>query len=105
MRYCLLEPLTGAIMKLAFAFLVVLVVRTPVGLAQVEDPSAAAVRLYGEYMGMGVALKPLGERWFTLGSGASWMLSIRATVLRCQYGPKAIPSCLERVGTPRGATS
>jgi hypothetical protein len=37
----------------------------PVGLAQ-EDPSAAAVRFYNEYMSMGVALKPLGDRWFTI---------------------------------------
>jgi hypothetical protein len=38
---------------------------TPVSLAQAEGPSAAAMRFYEEYMGMGVALKPLGERWFT----------------------------------------
>ena len=56
---------SSTMMKLAFAFLVALVMRTPVGLAQAEEPSAAAVRFYGEYMGMGVALKPLGERWFT----------------------------------------
>jgi hypothetical protein len=37
-----------------------------VSLAQAEDPSAAAMRFYGEYMGMGVALKPLGDRWFTV---------------------------------------
>jgi hypothetical protein len=24
------------------------------------------MRFYGEYMGMGVALKPLGDRWFTI---------------------------------------
>jgi hypothetical protein len=51
--------------KLAFAFLVALVMRTPVSLAQAEEPSAAALSFYGQYMGMGVALKPLGERWFT----------------------------------------
>jgi hypothetical protein len=33
--------------------------------AQAEEPSAAAVRFYYEYMGGGVALKPLGDRWFT----------------------------------------
>jgi hypothetical protein len=51
--------------KVACAFLFVLVIRAPVSLAQAEEPSAAAMRFYGEYMGMGVALKPLGERWFT----------------------------------------
>lgn len=56
---------SGAVTKLACAFLVVLVMQTPVSLAQAEEPSAAALRFYGEYMGMGVALKPLGERWFT----------------------------------------
>ena len=56
---------SSAMMKLTVAFLVALVMRTPVGLAQTEEPSAAAMRFYGEYMGMGVALKPLGERWFT----------------------------------------
>ena len=60
---------SSTMMKLAFAFLVALVMRTPVGLAQTEEPSAAAMRFYGEYMGMGVALKPLGERWFTARSG------------------------------------
>jgi hypothetical protein len=33
--------------------------------AQDEDPSEAAARFYREYMGMGVALKPLWQRWFT----------------------------------------
>jgi hypothetical protein len=51
--------------KLACAFLVALVMRAPVSLAQAEEPSAAAMRFYDEYMGMGVALKPLGERWLT----------------------------------------
>ena len=55
----------NVIANLAFAFLIALVMWTPVSLAQVEAPSAAAMRFYGEYMGMGVALKPLGERWFT----------------------------------------
>jgi hypothetical protein len=52
-------------MKLACAFLVALVMRTPLSLAQAEEPSAAAMRFYGEYLAMGIALKPLGERWFT----------------------------------------
>jgi len=56
---------SSVIANLAFAFLIALVMWTPVSLAQVEAPSAAAMRFYGEYMGMGVALKPLGERWFT----------------------------------------
>ena len=51
--------------KLVCAFLVALVMRAPVSFAQAEEPSAAAMRFYDEYMGMGVALKPLGERWFT----------------------------------------
>ncbi len=63
---CLLKPINGAMTKLACAFLVVLVVRTPISLAQAEGPSAAVMRFYGEYMGMGVALKPLGDRWFTI---------------------------------------
>ncbi len=50
---------------LAYAFLVALVIRTPASLAQAEEPSAAAVRFYSEYMGTGVVLKALGERWFT----------------------------------------
>jgi hypothetical protein len=33
--------------------------------AQGENPSEAAARFYREYMAPGVALKPLGERWFT----------------------------------------
>src|SRR5438477_13214348 len=64
-RHPLSARVSSAMMKLAVAFLVALVMRTPVGLAQTEEPSAAAMRFYGEYMGMGVALKPLGERWFT----------------------------------------
>jgi hypothetical protein len=52
--------------KLTFGIVVAFVVQIAVSLAQAEDPSAAAMRFYGEYMGMGVALKPLGERWFTL---------------------------------------
>jgi hypothetical protein len=60
-----LAQVSGAMAKLACAFLVALVIQTPVSRAQAEEPSAAAMRFYGEYMGMGVALKPLGERWFT----------------------------------------
>jgi hypothetical protein len=56
----------SAMTKLACAFLVALFMRTPVSLAQVEEPSSAATRFYGEYMGMGVELKPLGDRWFTI---------------------------------------
>src|SRR5437762_4308950 len=41
--------------KLALPFLVALVLGTPVSLAQAEEPSAAAIRFYGEYLGMGVA--------------------------------------------------
>jgi hypothetical protein len=52
--------------KFACAFSVVLVVRTPVSLAQVEEPSTAVMRFYDEYMGAGVALKPLANRWFTI---------------------------------------
>ena len=51
--------------KLACAFMVALFIPVPVGLAQVEEPSGAATRFYNEYMSMGVALKPLGDRWFT----------------------------------------
>jgi hypothetical protein len=64
-RRRLTARVSSAMIKLAVAFLVALVMRTPVSLAQTEDPSAAAMRFYGEYIGMGVALKPLGERWFT----------------------------------------
>jgi hypothetical protein len=64
-RHCRLTRVSRAMTKLACAFLVALVMRTPVSLAQAEGPSAAAMRFYDEYMGMGVALKPLGERWFT----------------------------------------
>jgi hypothetical protein len=64
-RRSLLAQVSGAIAKLACAFLVALVIQSPVSLAQAEEPSAAAMRFYEEYMGMGVALKPLGERWFT----------------------------------------
>ena len=35
------------------------------GLVPIEDPSEAADRFYHEYKGMGVALKPLWERWLT----------------------------------------
>lgn len=33
--------------------------------ALIEQPSEAAARFYREYMGMGVALKPLWDRWLT----------------------------------------
>jgi hypothetical protein len=60
------ERLLSALVKLVVVgCLVVVGIRTPVSLAQPEDPSAAAVRFYSEYMSMGVALKPLGDRWFT----------------------------------------
>ena len=55
-----------ATMKLARVILVAFVMQMRVSLAQAEDPSAAVMRFYGEYMGMGVALKPLGDRWFTI---------------------------------------
>jgi hypothetical protein len=64
-RRSLIGSVLNAMTKVAFAFFVALLMRTPGSLAQAEEPSAAAVRFYGEYMGMGVALKPLGERWFT----------------------------------------
>ena len=54
-----------ALAKFACAFLVSLATLAPGSLAQPEEASAAALRFYGEYMGMGVALKPLSERWFT----------------------------------------
>jgi hypothetical protein len=46
--------------------LVALGTRTPVSIGQAEEPSATVERFYGEYMGIGVALKPLGDRWFTI---------------------------------------
>ena len=49
--------------KLTCGILIAFVMQISVSLAQAEDPSAAAMRFYGEYMGMGVALKPLGDRW------------------------------------------
>ena len=55
----------SAMTKLALACLVALFMRPPVTLAQAEEPSAAVDRFYNEYMSMGVALKPLGDRWFT----------------------------------------
>ena len=60
-----LAHVSRAITTLAFVILVAFVMQMPVSLAQVEDPSAAATRFYNEYMSMGVALKPLGDRWFT----------------------------------------
>ena len=56
----------SALTKPACGLLVALVVPASVSPAEAEEPSAAAMRFYGEYMGMGVALKPLGERWFTV---------------------------------------
>jgi Protein of unknown function (DUF3828) len=64
-RRSFLARVSAAISKLACAFLLIVIVVTPVSLAQAEDPSAAVVRFYYEYMGSGVALKPLGDRWFT----------------------------------------
>lgn len=64
-RRSLLAQVSGAMAKFACAFLVALVIQTPVSRAQAEEASAAAMRFYDEYMGMGVALKPLGDRWFT----------------------------------------
>ena len=54
-----------AIVKLACASLVVFFILSSLSLAQAEEPSTAADRFYNEYMGGGVALKPLGDRWFT----------------------------------------
>ena len=51
--------------KLARGGLAALLILSPLSLAHAEEPSAAADRFYNEYMGGGVALKPLGDRWFT----------------------------------------
>lgn len=51
--------------KLVCVSLLVLVLRIPLSFAQAGDPAAAVDRFYKEYMGGGVALKPLGDRWFT----------------------------------------
>lgn len=64
-RRFLSARLCSAVTKFAWAFLAALVMQAAVTSAQAEEPAAAAMRFYGEYMGMGVALKPLGERWFT----------------------------------------
>ena len=61
-----LAHVSRAMAKLACVIFVAFVMQIPVSLAQAEDPSAAVMRFYGEYMGMGVALKPLGDRWFTI---------------------------------------
>ena len=61
-----LAHVSRALTKLACVIFVAFVMQIPVSLAQAEDPSAAVMRFYGEYMGMGVALKPLGDRWFTI---------------------------------------
>jgi hypothetical protein len=50
----------------ACAFLLALVMPTSASLAQADGPAAAVDRFYNDYMGMGVALKPLGDRWFTI---------------------------------------
>jgi hypothetical protein len=65
-QHTLLARVSSAMAKLTCAFLVALVMRAPVSLAQAEQPTAAAIRFYEEYMGLGVALKPLEERWFTV---------------------------------------
>jgi hypothetical protein len=70
-RRSLFARVSSAMTKLACGFLVALVMGTPASFAQAEEPSAAAMRFYGEYMGTGVALKPLGERWFT-----SWFMAV-----------------------------
>jgi len=51
-------------MKL-FALIAAFVALAFTGPARAEEPAAAAARFYREYMAPGVALKPLGERWFT----------------------------------------
>ena len=65
-RRYLMARASSSSTKLACAFLVALLMRTSVSFAQAEEPSAAADRFYYEYMSMGVALKPLGDRWFTI---------------------------------------
>jgi hypothetical protein len=62
-RHPLFRPISRAL--IGGAFLLLLVVQAPVSLAQTEEPAAAVNRFYQEYMSMGVALKPLGDRWFT----------------------------------------
>ena len=61
----LLARIARAATKLVVASLIAIGAHVPLGLAQAEEPSAAAVRFYYEYMAGGVALKPLGDRWFT----------------------------------------
>src|SRR5450631_3958053 len=66
MRRCgPLAYVSRAITKLTCGILIAFAIQMPVSVAQAEEPSAAAVRFYYEYMGGGVALKPLGDRWFT----------------------------------------
>src|SRR3954454_49543 len=65
MRRCGPSYVWCTIAKLTCGILMGFSMQMPVGLAQAEEPSAAAVRFYNEYMGGGVALKPLGDRWFT----------------------------------------
>ena len=51
--------------NLLCATILALVVRVPISFAQAESPSTAAGRFYDEYMGGGVVLKALGDRWYT----------------------------------------
>jgi hypothetical protein len=60
-----LAYVSRAIAKLTCGILIAFAIQIPVSVAQAEEPSAAAERFYYEYMGGGVALKPLGDRWFT----------------------------------------
>ena len=48
-----------------FTFLTTFVVLAFAGPVCAEEPADAAARFYREYMAPGVALKPLGERWYT----------------------------------------
>lgn len=61
----LLARIARAATVLPPAALIVTTAHVPVSLAQSEEPSAAAIRFYYEYVGGAVALKPLGDRWFT----------------------------------------
>jgi hypothetical protein len=61
----LLARAVAPVAKLACAFLMAVFMHPAISVAQ-EEPSAAAVRFYNEYMSMGVALRPLGDRWFTI---------------------------------------
>jgi Protein of unknown function (DUF3828) len=48
-----------------FAYMASFVVLIFAGPVRAEEPAAAAMAFYRQYMEPGVALKPLGERWFT----------------------------------------